>query len=101
MITKKLAELKQQEHFLPAVHKLGEGGYDGRGVQTTKNQKMIWKKGLMNLLYWKKWLTIHKEIAQMVAINEKGETAIYPPVEMVFDPRSQLARLPDLPGRNR
>jgi 5-(carboxyamino)imidazole ribonucleotide synthase len=28
---------------------------------------------------------IHKEIAQMVAINEKGETALYPPVEMLFD----------------
>jgi 5-(carboxyamino)imidazole ribonucleotide synthase len=29
---------------------------------------------------------IHKEISQMVAINEKGETALFPPVEMLFDP---------------
>ena len=33
-----------------------------------------------------KIVTIHKEIAQIIAINEKGETAIYPPVDMVFNP---------------
>jgi 5-(carboxyamino)imidazole ribonucleotide synthase len=35
-------------------------------------------------------VTIHKEIAQMVVINEKGETALYPPVEMLFDPLLNL-----------
>ena len=35
-------------------------------------------------------VAIHKEIAQMVAINEKGETALYPPVEMLFDPGLNL-----------
>jgi 5-(carboxyamino)imidazole ribonucleotide synthase len=33
-----------------------------------------------------KKVDIDKEIAQMIAINEKGETALYPPVEMLFDP---------------
>lgn len=33
---------------------------------------------------------IHKEIAQMVAVNEAGETALYPPVEMLFDPDLNL-----------
>ncbi|MEO5562313.1 MAG: ATP-grasp domain-containing protein, partial [Chitinophagaceae bacterium] len=32
-----------------------------------------------------KMVSIDKEIALMVAITEKGETAIYPPVEMIFD----------------
>ena len=30
------------------------------------------------------------EIAQIVAVNEKGETAVYPPVDMVFDARLNL-----------
>src|SRR5689334_10883780 len=33
VITESLEELDQRKNFLPAVHKLGEGGYDGRGVQ--------------------------------------------------------------------
>jgi 5-(carboxyamino)imidazole ribonucleotide synthase len=33
----------------------------------------------------KKW--IKKEIAVMVAVNEAGESALYPPVEMMFDKR--------------
>ncbi len=32
-----------------------------------------------------KMVAIKKEIAVMVAINDKGETALYPPVEMLFD----------------
>ena len=37
-----------------------------------------------------KMVNIQKEIAQMVAINEKGEVALYPPVEMLFDPLLNL-----------
>src|SRR5688500_18603057 len=42
-ITKGLDELKLAADFLPAVHKLGEGGYDGRGVQLIKTQQDIEK----------------------------------------------------------
>jgi len=89
IVTNSLNELKQQEDFLPAVHKLGEGGYDGRGVQMIKTKEDI-NKGFDNPSVLEKFVTVHKEIAQMVAINEKGETALYPPVEMVFDPRLNL-----------
>ncbi len=44
-------------------------------------------------------VTIHKEIAMIVAINEKGETALYPAVDMVFDPSPQPVGLPDKPRR--
>lgn len=33
-----------------------------------------------------KMVPIEKEIAMIVAMNEKGETTLYPPAEMVFDP---------------
>ncbi|HMR93211.1 MAG TPA: 5-(carboxyamino)imidazole ribonucleotide synthase [Chitinophagaceae bacterium] len=84
VITQSAADLSQHAELLPAVHKLGEGGYDGRGVQVLKNAEDF-SKGFDAPSVLEKMVTIKKEIAQMVAINEKGETALYPPVEMVFD----------------
>jgi len=85
IITNNLTELKEAAHFLPAVHKIGEGGYDGRGVQLLKTTSDI-PNGFDAPAVLEKMVSIHKEIAQMVAINDKGETALYPPVEMLFDP---------------
>lgn len=85
IITQSLDELKQHESFLPAVHKLGEGGYDGRGVQLLKTKQDI-EKGFNAPSVLEKMIPIHKEIAQMVAVSETGETTLYPPVEMLFDP---------------
>jgi len=89
IITQNLAELQQQESFLPAVQKIGEGGYDGRGVQLLKTKEEF-SKGFDAPSVLEKMVPIHKEIAQMVAINDKGETALYPPVEMLFDPLLNL-----------
>src|SRR5258705_5107293 len=89
IVTNSLQELRQQQDFLPAVHKLGEGGYDGRGVHIIKTRDEI-EKGFDKPSVLEKFIPVHKEIAQMVAINEKGETALYPPVEMIFDPRLNL-----------
>lgn len=85
IITQNMQDLKDAESFLPAVHKLGEGGYDGRGVQVIKTKDDI-SKGFNKPSVLEKLVSIHKEIAQMVAITDKGETALYPPVEMLFDP---------------
>ena len=85
VITKSLEELDSRKNFLPAVHKLGEGGYDGRGIQILESIDDI-EKGFNQPSVLEKRLQIHKEIAQIVAINEKGNTAIYPPVEMLVDP---------------
>ncbi len=89
IITNNLAELKQQEKFLPAVHKIGEGGYDGKGVQLLITKEDI-AKGFDAPSVLEKMVDIHKEIAQMVAVNDNGETALYPPVEMLFDPSLNL-----------
>lgn len=84
VLTNSFAEIENHIGFLPAVHKLGEGGYDGRGVQILKNKEDLGKAfNAPSIL--EKLIPIDKEIAQMVAINEKGETALYPPVEMIFD----------------
>jgi len=85
IITGNLIELQEAEHFLPAVHKIGEGGYDGRGVQLLKSKQDI-PKGFDAPSVLEKMIPLQKEIAQMVAVSDNGETALYPPVEMLFDP---------------
>ncbi len=89
IITNNLDELNDNESFLPGVHKLGTGGYDGRGVQIIKTKEEI-EKGFDSPSVLEKLIAIQKEIAIIVAINEKGETALYPPVEMLFDPDLNL-----------
>jgi 5-(carboxyamino)imidazole ribonucleotide synthase len=84
VITQNLAELKNNENFLPAVHKKAMGGYDGRGVQILKKKEDV-SKGFDEPAILEKMVEIHKEIALIVAINEKGEAAFYPPVDMVFN----------------
>lgn len=86
MITLNQAELLKQEKFLPAVHKLGEGGYDGRGVEILRSKEDL-PKGFNAPAVLEKLIPVQKEIAQLVAINEQGQVALYPPVEMLFDPQ--------------
>jgi 5-(carboxyamino)imidazole ribonucleotide synthase len=85
IITQNKAELQQHTGFLPAVHKLAEGGYDGKGVQLLKTTADL-QNGFDAPSVLEKMVAIQKEIAVIVAVGQKGETAIYPPVEMIFDP---------------
>jgi len=89
VVTQNLQELGQQQSFLPAVHKIGMGGYDGKGVQVIKIAKDI-EKGFDEPSVLEKMVNIKKEIAVIVGMNEKGDTAIYPPAEMIFDPVRNL-----------
>ena len=88
-ITNNAAEVTALKDFLPAVHKSAEGGYDGRGVEILKTEKDI-ENAFDGPSILEKMIPVHKEIAQIVAINDKGDTALYPPVEMVFDPYLNL-----------
>ncbi|MBE7169701.1 MAG: 5-(carboxyamino)imidazole ribonucleotide synthase [Williamsia sp.] len=82
-------ELQDHLSFLPAVQKLGEGGYDGRGVQVLQHAGEL-DKGFEAPSVLEKMVDIKKEIAVIIGINEQGETAVFPPVEMVFDPELNL-----------
>jgi 5-(carboxyamino)imidazole ribonucleotide synthase len=84
-ITNNIVELRANESFLPAVHKLAMGGYDGRGVQLIR-EKTDLEKGFNEPAVLEKMIDIEKEIAVTVAIGNKGDHAVYPPVEMIFDP---------------
>lgn len=85
LITNSLEELQKHLDFLPAVHKIGEGGYDGKGVQMIKDVADL-QKGFDAPSVLEKMVNVHKEIAVIVCVNQNGETAIYPPAEMLFDP---------------
>ena len=83
-VTQTLADLQLYTSFLPAVHKLAMGGYDGKGVQVLKSEKAF-DKAFNEPAVLEKMVNIKKEIALIVAMNSKGEAAIYPPAEMIFD----------------
>jgi 5-(carboxyamino)imidazole ribonucleotide synthase len=85
IITENLEALESHFSFLPAVHKIAMGGYDGRGVQVIRTAADL-QKGFDAPSVLEKMVQIKKEIALMVAMNEKGETTIYPSAEMMFDP---------------
>lgn len=89
MITKSRQDISSHEHMLPAVHKLGEGGYDGRGVQVIATREEI-SKGFDAPGVLEKMVDIEKEISIIVAVDKKGEMVLYPPVDMVFDPSLNL-----------
>ncbi len=82
-------EVITNQNFLPAVNKLGKEGYDGRGVQILRTSSDLPKAfdtpGLLEKL-----IHFEKEIAVIVARNEKGDIVSYPAVEMVFHPEKNL-----------
>lgn len=85
ILTENRADVYEREDFLPAVHKLGKEGYDGRGVQLLKEasdmEKAFDAPGLLE-----KWIDFDKELAIIVARNEKGELRTFPIVECAFHP---------------
>ncbi len=88
-LTDTLMDLYQLIDFLPAVQKLGKDGYDGKGVHKIYTSADI-PNGFDKLGLLEKMITVDKEIAVIVARNEKGETAAFPPCEMVFHPEKNL-----------
>lgn len=89
IITQNKNELQQHSSFLPAAHKIGMGGYDGRGVELLKTANDI-ERGFDAPAVLEKMVLVKKEIAVIIAVNDKGENTIYPPVDMVFDMRLNL-----------
>lgn len=88
-LTTQKKELVSMAHFLPAVHKIGIGGYDGKGVVLMQTEADL-QLGFDAPAVLEKMAEIDKEIAIQVAVSSTGEIAICPPVEMVFNPHLNL-----------
>jgi len=85
VVTHTKESLPHHHAFLPAVHKLSEGGYDGKGVQIIRT-KDDFEKGFDAPSVLEKMVAIDKELAMIVAIAQDGSATLYPPSEMIFDP---------------
>lgn len=83
------ADVRKHADFLPAVNKIGKGGYDGRGVQVMRSAADLDKAfdgpGLLEKL-----IDFEKEISVIVTRNESGAINAFPPVELVFHPEANL-----------
>ncbi|MBS1977277.1 MAG: 5-(carboxyamino)imidazole ribonucleotide synthase [Bacteroidetes bacterium] len=81
--------MAHQGYFLPAVHKLGREGYDGRGVQVLRSESDLPKAfdapGVLE-----KFVDFKAEISVIVARSSSREVKSFPAVEMVFHPEANL-----------
>ena len=84
-----MGELEAAVGELPAVQKLATGGYDGRGVTILRGPEDL-SKGFDAPSVLEQLVDIERELAIIVAIDEQGGQAVFPPVEMVFDPELNL-----------
>ena len=101
ILTENAAEVNERSDFLPAVHKLGKEGYDGRGVQMMRKEAELGlafdKPGVLEKL-----VPFEKELSVVVAKNEKGEVKSFPVVELSYHPTKNLVEFlfspADIPG---
>ena len=89
LLTENAQEVREASHFLPAVHKLGKEGYDGKGVQVIREEADLVhafdKPGVLETL-----VPFEKEISVIVARNESGEVETFPVVELSYHPEKNL-----------
>ena len=89
VLTENREDLAKHQNFLPAIHKLGKGGYDGRGVQKILGLSEI-EKGFDAPGVLETFIDIEKELSVIVARNAAGENKVFPAVELVFHPEHNL-----------
>ncbi len=89
VITESRDELNAYEHLFPAIHKVGEGGYDGKGVKKIANKQDI-VHGFDAPAVLEEKIAIVKELAVIIGVSQNMKVVAYPPVEMVFDSRYHL-----------
>lgn len=89
ILTDNKAAVMARADFLPAVNKLGKEGYDGRGVQVIREATDL-ERAFEAPSLLEKLVDFDKEIAVIVARNEKGSVKAFPPVECAFHPTANL-----------
>jgi len=78
--------------FYPAVQKLRTSGYDGKGVHIIATADD--KSGIFDApSVLEKRVSIQREFSILVAGNGKGETSVFPAVDMWFNEQANLVEL--------
>ncbi|MEM1119508.1 MAG: 5-(carboxyamino)imidazole ribonucleotide synthase [Bacteroidota bacterium] len=75
---------------LPFVQKTRTAGYDGKGVAVIQSESDLTEKLLDGACMIEDMVDMDKEIAVVVAQNERGEISAFDPVEMEFNPIANL-----------
>lgn len=89
VLTENKADAATHANFLPAVHKLGKEGYDGRGVQVIETAS-DWDKAFDRPGLLERKVDFEKELSVIVARNSVGEIRTFPVVELSFHPEANL-----------
>jgi 5-(carboxyamino)imidazole ribonucleotide synthase len=89
VVTNSKADLEQHKFFIPAVHKIAHGGYDGKGVLIIKTESDF-THAFDSAAVLEKMVDIKKELSIIIAVSQTGETVIYEPVDMVVDQQLNL-----------
>lgn len=84
ILIKDKKELIKNLDFLPAFQKSRTDGYDGKGVVFLKDKNDL-EKAFDCPSVLEKAVDIEKELSVIIVKNLKGEIAIFPTVELVFD----------------
>jgi len=83
------AQISDYAAHFPVMQKLRKGGYDGRGVMklsdVSRAATAFDEPSILEDL-----VPFEKEIAVIVSRNMHGETAVFPAVEMEFNPEANL-----------
>ncbi|GAB4367868.1 MAG: 5-(carboxyamino)imidazole ribonucleotide synthase [Spirochaetales bacterium] len=87
---------RQQGIPYPLVQKSRKGGYDGRGVKILKAPG---DTPLDTPSIIEEYIPFEKELAVMVARDRRGNVALYPMVEMVFNPDHNICDTVLAPAR--
>lgn len=90
--------LKNGSLSYPFVQKSRTAGYDGRGVAVIKNEADLQEKLLSGASMVEDLVDIQKELAVIVARNERGEVQAFPAVEMEFHPTANLVEFLSCPA---
>ncbi len=81
--------LKSAAIPFPFIQKLRKDGYDGRGVYKVKSKADL-ETAFDAPSIVEEWVDFEKEIAVIVARNEKGDIKTFPCVEMEFNAEANL-----------
>ena len=81
--------LKESGFSYPYIQKLRRDGYDGRGVYKVTDESYL-DKAFTEPSLIEELIDFEKEIAVIVARNDKGDVSTFPVVEMEFNPQVNL-----------
>lgn len=82
-------EIKKYTHDFPFFQKLCKGGYDGKGVYRLDEISKI-ENAFDAPSVLEKLVPFEREIAVIVSRNFNGEIAVFPVVDMEFNPQANL-----------